>query len=136
MLIVRELLNRAMCIIPLFISSQFINDLALGIINNGKYGVSFRLFFVVVVVLLLLFCCFCEFQFNFFFFFFFFNVEFFSLLFEDVIILFSEIVIGLQTQLNSLCHAVSKLKHKINMNESSKMVFRKGGDMASMEMVL
>ena len=40
---------------------------------------------------------------------------------------------GLQTQLNSLCHAASDLKLKINMNKSNIIVFRKGGYLASHE---
>ena len=49
-------------------------------------------------------------------------MELFILLFADDIILLSEIAIGLQTQLSSLCHAASKLKLKINMNKSSIMI--------------
>ena len=49
-------------------------------------------------------------------------MELFILLFADDIILLSEIAIGLQTQLSSLCHAASRLKLKINMNKSSIMI--------------
>ena len=54
-------------------------------------------------------------------------MELFILLFADDIILLSETVTGLQTQLNSLCHAASDHKLKTNMNKSNMIVFRKGG---------
>ena len=54
-------------------------------------------------------------------------MKLFISLFADDIILLSETVTGLQTQLNSLCHAASDLKLKININESNIIVFRKGG---------
>ena len=72
------------------------NELALEIINNGKHGVSFSSFLV----------------------------ELFTSLFADDIILLCETVTGLQTQLNSLCHAASDLKLKINMNENNIIVFK------------
>ena len=53
------------------------------------------------------------------------------LLSANDIILLSETVIGLQTKLNSLSHAASKLKLKVNMSNSSIMVFRKGGYLVS-----
>ena len=72
----------------------FINELAFEIMNNGKNGV-FQSSFVDLVILLS----------------------------ANDIILLSETVIGLQTQLNSLSHAASKLKLKVNMSNSSIMVF-------------
>lgn len=85
--------------------SLFINELAFEIINNGKHGVSFSSIFVDLVILLS----------------------------ADAIIQLSETVIGLQTKLNSLSHAASKLKLKVNMSNSSIMVFRKGGYLVSRE---
>ena len=38
-----------------------------------------------------------------------------------------ETVTGLQTQLNSLFSAASRLQFKVNMNKSNTVVFRKGG---------
>ena len=60
-------------------------------------------------------------------------MELFILLFADDIILLPKTVTGLQTQLNSLCHAASDLKLKINMNKSNIIVFRKGGYLVSHE---
>lgn len=85
--------------------SLFINELAFEIINNGKHGVSFSSIFVDLVILLS----------------------------ADDIIQLSETVIGLQTKLSSLSHAASKLKLKVNMSNSSMMVFRKGGYLVSWE---
>ena len=68
--------------------SLFINELALDIINNGRHGVSLSSDFVQLVILL----------------------------FADDMILLSETVIGLQTQLNSLFSAASRLQLKVNMN--------------------
>ena len=48
-------------------------------------------------------------------------------------ILLSETVIGLQTQLNSLFSAASKLQLKVNMNKSNIVVFRKGGYLGARE---
>ena len=52
--------------------------------------------------------------------------ELFILLLADDVILVSETVVGLQTQLNSLQNAVSELELKVNMNKSNIIVFRKG----------
>ena len=48
-------------------------------------------------------------------------------------ILLSETVIGLQTQLNSLFSAASRLQLKVNMNKSNIVVFRKGGYLGARE---
>ena len=85
-----------MCSPVLF--SLFINDLDLDIINNGRHGLSLNSDFVQLVIQL----------------------------FADDMILLSETVIGLQTQLNSLFSAASRLQLKVNMNTSNIEVFRKG----------
>ena len=51
--------------------------------------------------------------------------ELFILLLADDVILMSETVVGLQTQLNSLQHAASELELKVDMNKSNIIVFRK-----------
>ena len=51
----------------------------------------------------------------------------YPVMFVDGIVLLSQTMIGLQKQLNSLCHAGSTLKLKVHRNTSSKMVFRTGG---------
>ena len=85
--------------------SLFINELALDIIYNGRHGVSLSSDFVQLVILL----------------------------FADDTILLSETVVGLQTQLNNLFSAASKLQLKVNMNKSDIVVFRKGGYLGSRE---
>ena len=85
--------------------SLFINDLALDIINNGRHGVSLSSDFVQLVILL----------------------------FADDMILISETVIGLQTQLNSLFSAASRLQLKVNMNKSNIVMFRKAGYLGARE---
>ena len=85
--------------------SLFISELALDIINNGRHGVSLSSDFVQLVILL----------------------------FADDMILLSETVIGLQTQLNSLFSAASRLQLKLNMNKSNIVVFRKGGYLGARE---
>ena len=92
-----------MCSPVLF--SLFINELALDSINNGRHGVSLSSDFVQLVILL----------------------------FAADMILLSETVIGLQTQLNSLFSAASRLQLKVNMNKSNIVVFRKGGYLGSRE---
>ena len=85
--------------------SLFINDLALEIINNGRHGVSLSCDFVQLAILL----------------------------FADDMILLSETVIGLQTQLNSLFSAASRLQLKVKMNKSNIVVFTKGGYLGAIE---
>ena len=48
-------------------------------------------------------------------------------------ILISETVIGLQTRLNNLFSAASRLQFKVNMNKSNIVVFRKGGYLGARE---
>jgi hypothetical protein len=83
--------------------SLFINELALEIIRNGRHGVTFDL------------------------------IEIFILLFADDIVLLSETVVGLQTQLNNLHLAANRLELKVNMDKTSIIVFRKGGYLAARE---
>ena len=85
--------------------SLFINELALEIINNGRHGVNFSQYFI----------------------------ELFILLFADDILLLSETVVGLQTQLNSLHRAATKLELRVNMSKSNIIVFRKGGYLSARE---
>ena len=85
--------------------SLFINELALDIIYNGRHVVSLSNDFVQLVILL----------------------------FADDMILLSETVIGLQTQLNNLFSAASRLQLKVNMNKSNIVVFRKGGYLGARE---
>ena len=83
----------------------FINDLAPDIVYNGRHGVSLSSDFVQLVILL----------------------------FADDMILLSETVIGLQTQLSSLFSAASRLQLKVNTNKSNIVVFRKGGYLGARE---
>ena len=73
--------------------SLFINEPSLDIINNGRHGVCLSSDFVQLVIL-----------------------------FADDMILLSQTVVGLQTQLNSLFCAVSRLQLKVNMNKSNIVV--------------
>ena len=79
--------------------SLFINELTIEVIENGRHGAHFT------------------------------NdaLEIFILLLADDVVLMSETVIGLQTQLNSLLRAANSLQIKVNMSKSSIIVFRKGG---------
>jgi hypothetical protein len=54
------------------------------------------------------------------------------LLLADVLLI-SETVIGLQTQLNSLQRSATSLQLKVNLSKSNIIVFRKGGYLASRE---
>ena len=55
------------------------------------------------------------------------------LLFADDMILLSETVIGLQTQLNNLFSAATRLELKVNMNKCNVVVFRKEGYLGARE---
>ena len=55
------------------------------------------------------------------------SVQLVILLFADDMLLLSETVIGLQTQLNSLFSATTRLQLEVNKNKSNIVVFRKGG---------
>jgi len=85
--------------------SLFINELALEIMNNGRHGLTLNPDIL----------------------------ELFILLFADDLVLLSETVVGLQTQLNSLYSASVRLHLKVNMNKSNIVVFRKGGHLAARE---
>jgi hypothetical protein len=85
--------------------SLFINELAIEIINNGRHGVTFLMD----------------------------NFELFILLLADDLILVSETVIGLQTQLRNLHRASMSLGLTVNMEKSNIIVFRKGGYLAARE---
>jgi exonuclease III len=54
-------------------------------------------------------------------------LELFILLFADDVILFSDTVIGLQTQLNVLCESAKRLGLVVNLDKSDIVVFRNGG---------
>ena len=85
--------------------SLFINKLTLEVIRKGRHGASFT---------------------NDYF-------ELFILLLADDVVLLSETVVGLQTQLNSLQRAASFLKLRVNMSKSNIIVFRKGGYLGARE---
>ena len=83
--------------------SLLINEMALGAIQNGRHGASFITDYS----------------------------ELFILLLADDVVLLSETVIGLQTQLSSLQRASSSLQ--LNVNMSNIVVFRKGGYLGASE---
>jgi hypothetical protein len=85
--------------------SLFINELALEVIRNGRHGVTLTLD----------------------------AFELFILLLADDVVLLSETIIGLQTQLNSLCRAARSLCLKVNMDKSNIIVYRKGGYLGARE---
>ena len=83
--------------------SLFINELAIEIIEGGRHGVNFGV------------------------------IEIFILLFADDLVLLSETVVGLQTQLNNLYRAATRLELKVNLSKTNIIVFRKGGYLAERE---
>jgi hypothetical protein len=85
--------------------SLFINELAIEIIQNGKHGISLN----------------------------FELVELFILLFADDIVLLSQTITGLQTQLNNLYSSAVRLELKVNLEKTAIVVFRKGGYLAKKE---
>ena len=85
--------------------SLFINELALEIIQKGRHGIKLAPDIL----------------------------ELFVLLFADDIILLSETVVGLQTQLNNLYTAASKLRLTVNLAKSNVLVFRLGGFLGERE---
>jgi len=87
------------------IFSLFINELATEVINSGRHGVTFPSDAFKLFILLL----------------------------ADDVVLMSETVIGLQTQLNSLQKASLSLDLKVNMSKSNIVVFRKGGYLSERE---
>ena len=85
--------------------SLFIKELAVDIIKNGRHGAILSLD----------------------------AFELFIILLTDNIILVSETVVDLQTQLNNLHKAASSLQLKVNLGKSNIIVFRKGGYLGSKE---
>jgi len=85
--------------------SLFINELVLEVVNNGRHGVTLSLD----------------------------AFELFILLLADDVVLLSETVVGLQTQLNNLQRAASRLELNVNMSKSNIIVFRKGGYLGARE---
>ena len=85
--------------------SLFINELALEIIENGRHGVTINLDLI----------------------------ELFILLFADDIVLLAVTIVGLQSQLNNLNTAATRLELKVNMGKTGIVVFRKGGHLAARE---
>ena len=83
--------------------SLYINELAIEITRNGRHGVSLETY------------------------------ELLALLLADDIILCSETVVGLQTQLNILYKAACRLHLTVNLSKSNIIVFRKGGYLAERE---
>ena len=79
--------------------SLFINELTNEVIRHGKHGVQFTNDVMELLILLL----------------------------ADDVVLMSETVIGLQTQLNCLIRAATRLQLNVNMSKSNIIVFRKGG---------
>jgi hypothetical protein len=85
--------------------SLFINELTIEVINKGRHGARFTIDFM----------------------------ELFIMLLADDVVLFSETVVGLQTQLNNLKNSADKLQLRVNMDKSNIIVFRKGGYLAARE---
>lgn len=79
--------------------SLFINELTKDIIQNGKHGIQLAPEMI----------------------------ELFILLFADDVVLFSDSVIGLQTQLNTLSASAKRLGLVVNLDKSNIVVFRNGG---------
>ena len=93
------------CICSPILFSLFINELALKVISNGRHGLTLSLDAFTLFIMLL----------------------------ADDVVLLSETVVGLQTQLNNLYNAAFSLQLKVNMNKSNIIVFRKGGYLAARE---
>ena len=85
--------------------SLFINELTNDVVNSGRHGATFINEFIEIFILLL----------------------------ADDVLLISETVIGLQTQLNSLQRSAASLQLNVNMSKSNIIVFRKGGYLAARE---
>ena len=83
----------------LILFSLFKNELAIQVIKNGKHGGK----------------CYCDLY------------ELFILLLADDVILVSETITWLQTQINNLQRAAAKLELTVTMDKSNIIVFRKGG---------
>ena len=83
--------------------SLFINELALEVIRRGRHGINLE------------------------------DFELFILLLADDVVLLSESIVGLQTQLDSLAYASNSLRLRVNMGKSNIIVFRKGGYLGERE---
>ena len=75
-----------------------LNELILEVIKKGRHGASFTN--------------------N--------DLELFILLLADDLVLLSETVVGLQTQMNSLHRTAASLQLKVNMSKSNVICFQKG----------
>ena len=85
--------------------SLFINELTKDIIENGKHGIQLSPDLIELLILL----------------------------FADDVVLFSDSVIGLQTQLNILYCTAKRLDMIVNLDKSNIVVFRNGGHLALRE---
>ena len=85
--------------------SLFINELTSKIMRTGRHGAQFIEDFMQIFILLL----------------------------ADDIVLLSETITGLQTQLNNLYLGATSLQLKVNMSKSNIIVFRKGGYLKARE---
>jgi hypothetical protein len=85
--------------------SLFINELTKDIVNRGRHGIQLSPDLI----------------------------ELFILLFADDVILFSDTVVGLQTQLNILCESAKRLGLIVNLDKSNVVVFRNGGYLGQRE---
>ena len=88
--------------------SLFINELTKDIIENGKHGIQLSPDLIELLILL----------------------------FADDVILFSDSVIGLQTQLNILYCTAKRLAMIVNFDNSNIAVFRNGRHLALREKIL
>ena len=79
--------------------SIFINEITNEVVRHGRHGIQFNNDLIELLILLL----------------------------ADDVVLMSETVIGLQTQLNCLFRAATRLQLNVNLSKSNIIVFRKGG---------
>lgn len=93
------------CLLSPLLFSFFVNELAVEISRKGRHGVQ-----IIPGA-----------------------IEIFLMLFADDIILLSDSIIGLQTQLNSLKKEADRLGLDVNLDKTNIMVFRKGGYLAEKE---
>lgn len=93
------------CLVSPTLFSFLINELAVYVVENGKHGFQLRPD----------------------------AVELFLLMFADDIALFSSTPYGLQTQLNNLHTAASKLGLCVNLEKTKIIVFRNGGYLSRFE---
>ena len=85
--------------------SLLINELTKDITENGKHGIQLSPDLIELLILL----------------------------FADDVVLFSDSVIGLQTQLNILYCTANRLDMIVNLDKSNIVVFRNGGHLALRE---